>query len=112
MCLSFRDLEDQVEKLRERLTEASEGENWGRSEQEDATECQYQVTMVVTVLMVIVRVRMVVRVKSVNHSPGTRMSILHPKSPHPPTLSLWVRNKQKYHNIDQHRCLKLLTRST
>ena len=56
MCLSFRDLEDQVEKLRERLTEASEGENWGRSEQEDATECQYQVTMVVTVLMVIVRV--------------------------------------------------------
>ena len=64
MCLSFRDLEDQVEKLRERLTEASEGENWGRSEQEDATECQYQVTMVVTVLMVIVRVRMVVRVKS------------------------------------------------
>ena len=68
MCLSFRDLEDQVEKLRERLTEASEGENWGRSEQEDATECQYQVTMVVTVLMVIVRVRMVVRVISVNHS--------------------------------------------
>ena len=37
-----------------------------------------------------------------HHSPGTRMSILHPKSPHPPTLSLWVRNKQKYHNIDQH----------
>ena len=63
MCLSFRDLEDQVEKLRERLTEASEGENWGRSEQEDATECQYQVTMVVTVLMVIVRMV----VKSVNH---------------------------------------------
>ena len=70
MCLSFRDLEDQVEKLRERLTEASEGENWGRSEQEDATECQYQVTMVVTVLMVIVRVGMVV--KSFNHSSLSR----------------------------------------
>ena len=78
MCLSFRDLEDQVEKLRERLTEASEGENWGRSEQEDATECQYQVTMVVTVLMVIVRVRMVV--KSVNHSSLSRHKDVHSPS--------------------------------
>ena len=99
MCLSFRDLEDQVEKLRERLTEASEGENWGRSEQEDATECQYQVTMVVTVLMVIVRVGMVV--KSVNHSSLSRHKDVHsPSQVSASTNSFTVGEKQT--KIPQH----------
>ena len=101
MCLSFRDLEDQVEKLRERLTEASEGENWGRSEQEEATECQYQVTMVVTVLMVIVRVRMVVMVKSVNHSSLSRHKDVHsPSQVSASTNSFTVGEKQT--KIPQH----------
>ena len=42
-----RELEEQVEKLRERLSEAnSDVENWraGNVEQEDLTECQYQVS--------------------------------------------------------------------
>ena len=99
MCLSFRDLEDQVEKLRERLTEASEGENWGRIEQEDATECQYQVTMVVKVLMVIVRVRMVV--KSVNHSSLSRHKDVHsPSQVSASTNSFTVGEKQT--KIPQH----------
>ena len=38
-----RELEEQLEKLRDRLTEASEGESWRSNEQEDVTECQYQV---------------------------------------------------------------------
>ena len=42
-----RELEEQLEKLRDRLTEASssEGENWRSNEQEDVTECQYQVRL-------------------------------------------------------------------
>ena len=88
-----------MEKLRERLTEASEGENWGRSEQEDATECQYQVTMVVTVLMVIVRVRMVV--KSVNHSSLARHKDVHsPSQVSASTNSFTVGEKQT--KIPQH----------
>ena len=88
MCLSFRDLEDQVEKLRERLTEASEGENWGRSEQEDATECQYQVTMVVVV-------------KSVNHSSLSRHKDVHsPSQVSASTNSFTVGEKQT--KIPQH----------
>ena len=40
-------MEEQLEKLRDRLTEASssEGENWRSNEQEDVTECQYQVRL-------------------------------------------------------------------
>ena len=39
-----RELEEQLEKLQDRLTEASsEGGNWRSNEQEDVTECQYQV---------------------------------------------------------------------
>ena len=41
-----RELEEQLEKLRDRVAEASEGANWRSSEQEDVTDCQYQVKIV------------------------------------------------------------------